>query len=269
MTNEDLKRFFKSYQNENKKYGFARYDKNGNLIDESPEQPLIHGIQSGIVHSVSYNTSDGATFDYENSVFELSEADDATQSIAMMLNIPIKPGTGVAIDVAEDGKHLEFSIDTSTITGFITDEDLADELQSYVTTVELSNQLSTYITDDALTTELANYIPASQKAQANGVASLDATGKIPIAQLPSQAATFSIQPSSAEVVESIAANSYIIQTFETLTSQNIIITSIQPSVEGLFVSQPYYDGTNWKVVIQNLTTNAVSDATLLVSFINI
>jgi phage-related tail fiber protein len=40
-------------------------------------------------------------------------------------------------------------------------------------------------TDFALATDLTNYIPTSQKAVANGVASLGADGKVPTAQLPS------------------------------------------------------------------------------------
>jgi hypothetical protein len=41
----------------------------------------------------------------------------------------------------------------------------------------------------ALASSLANYIPTSQKAAASGVASLDASTKVPAAQLPITAST--------------------------------------------------------------------------------
>ena len=45
-------------------------------------------------------------------------------------------------------------------------------------------------TDTAITTATANYIPLSQKGANNGVATLDAGGKVPVAQLPSSVMTY-------------------------------------------------------------------------------
>lgn len=58
-----------------------------------------------------------------------------------------------------------------------------DNLPSNLTTAEKS-AIRTKI--DAVTSaDLSNYIPLTQKAAVNGVASLDATGRVPAAQLPS------------------------------------------------------------------------------------
>lgn len=45
-------------------------------------------------------------------------------------------------------------------------------------------------TDTAITTATANYIPLTQKGANNGVATLDAGGKVPVAQLPSSVFTY-------------------------------------------------------------------------------
>jgi hypothetical protein len=49
------------------------------------------------------------------------------------------------------------------------------------TYLTIANAASTYLT---IANAASTYIPLSQKAAANGVASLDATGKVPLAQLP-------------------------------------------------------------------------------------
>lgn len=62
-----------------------------------------------------------------------------------------------------------------------------DNLPSNLTAPEKS-AIRTKI-DAAATTDLANYIPILQKAAANGVATLDATSKIPVNQIPAVAIT--------------------------------------------------------------------------------
>lgn len=69
-------------------------------------------------------------------------------------------------------------------------------------------------------------------------------------------------------IESIAVNSSITTSIQSLTDKNTIITSIKPSVAGVIVSAPYYDETDscYKTTILNATTSAVSDLTLTIDY---
>lgn len=75
---------------------------------------------------------------------------------------------------------------TKLADGAVTTSKLADEA---VTASKLDSAIITTINSKADTSALANYIPLSQKAANNGVASLDATGKVPTAQLPATSTT--------------------------------------------------------------------------------
>ena len=69
-------------------------------------------------------------------------------------------------------------------------------------------------------------------------------------------------------IESIAINSSITTSIQSLTDKNTIITSIKPSVAGVIVSAPYYDETDscYKTTIFNSTTSEVSDLTLTIDY---
>ena len=69
-------------------------------------------------------------------------------------------------------------------------------------------------------------------------------------------------------IESIAVNSSLTTSIQSLTDKNTTITSIKPSVAGVIVSAPYYDETEhcYKTTIFNATTSAVSDLTLTIDY---
>ena len=69
-------------------------------------------------------------------------------------------------------------------------------------------------------------------------------------------------------IESIAVNSSITTSIQSLTNKNTIITSIKPSVAGVIISAPYFDETDscYKTTIFNATTSAVSDLTLTIDY---
>lgn len=69
-------------------------------------------------------------------------------------------------------------------------------------------------------------------------------------------------------IESIAVNSSITTSIQSLTGKNTTITSIKPSVAGVIVSAPYFDETDncYKTTIFNATTSAVSDLTLTIDY---
>ena len=69
-------------------------------------------------------------------------------------------------------------------------------------------------------------------------------------------------------IESIAVNSSLTTSIQSLTDKNTTITSIKPSVAGVIVSAPYFDETDncYKTTIFNATTSAVSDLTLTIDY---
>lgn len=70
-------------------------------------------------------------------------------------------------------------------------------------------------------------------------------------------------------IETIAVNSHITQNLLSLTDDKIIINSIEPSLDGIIVSMPYYNGTNWCVNLYNLGSSSASNLTLSVDFLEI
>ena len=67
-------------------------------------------------------------------------------------------------------------------------------------------------------------------------------------------------------IESIPVNSSITTSINSLTDKNTTINSIKPSVAGVIVSAPYFDGGNYKVNIFNATQSEVSGLTLTIDY---
>lgn len=70
-------------------------------------------------------------------------------------------------------------------SAFVSNNSLTTTLAGYVTNSALTTSLSSYVTSTNLSTTLGNYVLSSTRGVANGVATLDGSTLIPIAQIPS------------------------------------------------------------------------------------
>lgn len=103
----------------------------------------------------------------------------------------------------------------------------------------------------ATVSDLGNYVPLTQKGAANGVATLDATAKIPSAQLPSIAIT------DVYVVANIAAR-------DALTVQTGDVAKVNDRGDG-FPETYIYDGTSWIDIQESSDVISVNSQTGVVT----
>jgi hypothetical protein len=80
-------------------------------------------------------------------------------------------------------------IDEGTVNLYFTNSRADARVQAAIVDTATTGDTDKVWSADKLVAEFGNYVPLSQKASANGVASLDSSGKVPQSQLPSIAIT--------------------------------------------------------------------------------
>ena len=117
---------------------------------------------------------------------------------------------------------------TTALGDYATTASLAD----YVTETELTTALGDYVTDTELTTALGDYVPNSSLAANNGVATLNAFGKLESSQVPQIAIvdTFVVADEAAMLALSTAEQGDVAVRSD--LQKSFILTSNDPSVVG-------------------------------------
>ena len=150
---------------------------------------------------------------------------------------------------------LAFTLtDTQIATGTAYDAEIPTDLYASAET----NELSLHHDGKAIESQT----PIKLKT-INGE-SLIGEGNITVSSSQAQ-----IQTLQVDGIESIPVSSMATVAIQSLTNKNINIISIAPSNESVLISHPWFDGSNWKLNIYNLSQSSVTDLVLNIDFITI
>lgn len=173
----------------------THFDLNKNEIQNVKGQNLSTTPQDVQESQFWYDTTNHTMKFYNGSaVIDMGSQGDYTfqngvEQVANTRNVQIKLATGA------DAGNVTLTADSNGLSASITELSVDSASANYldISNHKISANVDTtvgtvstnLITSGAVNTALGDYVLSSTKGQANGVASLDSSGKVPTAQLPS------------------------------------------------------------------------------------
>ena len=155
---------------------------------------VVGGEKGNTINNINVSNSGGGGLDYQSIITSLKERLTRIEGVNTEQQTQINSILSTLENLSDNG-ITDFEYDESTGDLTITTAD-GNEYQTVIRspsatlTFDTQTKVLTFTFNDEITTITLPFIYSSEKGAANGVATLDATGRVPYSQLPESAMEF-------------------------------------------------------------------------------